>query len=135
MISHAWCCNFNDLVAAIECHVNDQKNPDNYYVLLDFCTLNQHTIAVTLTDMVTGPSDNLLVLVLDSWSKATLLTRCWCLFEAAMAHKNGVEIKATMQSEKLQVIFNTDILTTYHSYFCRVCIEPSQLTSSQWSKL
>jgi hypothetical protein len=76
-------------VAAIETHVKEQKDPESYYLLLDFCTLNQHKLGVhsgetnwdywtsTLSNLVTAPSGNLLLLVLDNWSKAEMLTRVW----------------------------------------------------------
>jgi hypothetical protein len=58
-----------------------------------------------------------------------------CLFEIATAYKNEVQIKATMQSEKLQVYLCVSLASicmqfSHHSVSYRASTTPSQLMSS-----
>jgi hypothetical protein len=119
MISHAWACPFSTFVGAIEAHVAEQPGGGaRYYLLIDMFALNQHALAdacarqavfpllrAVLSDMVQAPIHDTLVLVLDSFSKPTLLTRCWCLFEVAVAERCGVKVVGTLENGQLQQLY------------------------------
>jgi hypothetical protein len=122
MISHAWACSFNDTVAAIESHCREQPDPDNYFVLLDIFYINQHDFAqvndknamyekilAQLTQMVVSPTDNLLLLCIDSWEHPVLIERAWCLFEVAVASKFNIKVKGTLPKKKLQDFYTAVI--------------------------
>ena len=151
MISHAWGGDFHDLVRSVESHVSQQSDPAQYYVLLDFCCLNQHEIAVklhnpdttfdvlkiTLTAMVTGPRDNTLVLALDTWDEPLLLRRCWCLFEVAMAVKSNVKVVGTLPKEKLQLLYSaiSESFESVANKLAQIDVERASSTQPQVSVL
>jgi hypothetical protein len=100
MISHAWACSFMDTLRAIEAHILEQQDPDSYFVLLDILYINQHAfqhvhdVQATynstlrqLTNMVTTPTDKLLVLCIDNWEDAVMLKRAWWVQYAGAQRK------------------------------------------------
>eukprot|EP00041_Stephanoeca_diplocostata_P023341 m.571525 g.571525 ORF g.571525 m.571525 type:complete len:743 (+) comp22267_c0_seq9:150-2378(+) len=108
-VSHAWNANVFSLLQAILDHSRKSSSPQYYWV--DIFCINQHAVeespssnnrkdrdwwmssfARTITDVGT------VLIVLAPYEAPMVCTRAWCLYEAAVAHKEGVPIEVVLPS-------------------------------------
>lgn len=149
MISHAWGSSFRTLVRCVEeyvskkTHDDPKRDPHSMYFLLDIFVINQHQMAEVghdthiydklvqkLSDMVTLPSEKEMVLALDSWRHPTMLGRMWCLFEIAVANKNGVKIAGSLPNDEKRDMYEKMIsdFKTVEDAFTKIDIQHAQVT-------
>lgn len=120
-ISHAWLCQFLDVVDAVALTLRQQEGEDKYLdtvVWFDQLTLNQtgskHVPYEMLHDtfMNTTRQIGKMVLVFDRWDNPAHLMRAWCVFEAYAAVHTQSQLEVAMTKTEQQR-FLTDITADY----------------------
>jgi tetratricopeptide (TPR) repeat protein len=104
-VSHAWNCEFLDVVNALRYYSRDEDQSSVYY-FFDLFSNNQHKAPHLTFDWWSNTFKNAIgkightVIVLTPWQNPIALTRAWCLFECYCTVATSSKFSVAMSNEE-----------------------------------